>query len=415
LLLGVVLVLAIALPAMAQLGQVNRQPTLRLATKLQVVKLSELSLARRAQLAGQKIAVEGDYYDGSVPMVVDDINRTRMDQIMPEESYIALDKPLADVKAGDKIQVEGTIARIGTAPFRFQAQAKPKLVAATSLKFAPAAKLQISSALLEAIKNGLLLAPNKYAVLIVGGWDPYNNHMRYWNDLKTMYAILRARGYAAANIYVIYADGAAKDSSTPVNFSATIANVNAVFTTLAAKMKVNDTLYIMLNDHGGQGGDPNGDEADHIDEQLCLWGQNMPDDDFAAAVGKVKNYKEMIIQMKQCFCGGFIKELTAPNRIVMSSSRESEVSWGHSSGNYGEFTYHYFSALTGNKPDGSGAVNADSNGDGKVSILEAYNFARSHDTASEHPNYEDNGVVPSHEGAMPGGGEGALGAATFLQ
>jgi len=59
-------------------------------------------------------------------------------------------------------------------------------------------------------------------------------------------------------------------------------------------------------------------------------------------------------------------------------------------------------------------VNADANGDGAVSILEAYNFARAHDSRPETPWYKDNGIAPPHSGAMPAGGDGALGAATFL-
>lgn len=64
---------------------------------------------------------------------------------------------------------------------------------------------------------------------------------------------------------------------------------------------------------------------------------------------------------------------------------------------YSEATYH-----------------ADTNGDGKVSILEAYNFARSQDPCPETPFYEDNGAAPAHSGAMPSGGDGALGQTTFL-
>jgi hypothetical protein len=98
----------------------------------------------------------------------------------------------------------------------------------------------------------------------------------------------------------------------------------------------------------------------------------------------------------------------------MSSCAANQVSYGHSSNQFGEFTYWYFAALTGNKPDGSGAVNADTNGDKKISILEAYNFARSHDTAPETPYFEDDGVVPAHSGAMPAGGDGIRSATIFL-
>ena len=161
-------------------------------------------------------------------------------------------------------------------------------------------------------------------------------------------------------------------------------------------------------------GDGDKNDTVKVDESFSLWYQSITDDEFAAEVNKITSYRKMIVQMKQCFSGGFVEDLTAPNRIVMSSCAPTQLSWSHTSGSYGEFTYHYFAALTGNKPDGSGSVNADSNGNAKVSILEAYNYARSHDTRPEMPYYEDNGVRPPQSGVMPGGGEGALGAATNL-
>jgi hypothetical protein len=103
------------------------------------------------------------------------------------------------------------------------------------------------------VVGGITVMPRqvKYAVLIAGGANPGNNHVRYWNDLSTMYGILRANGYKAADIYVLYADGTARDASMPVNYSATRANITTVFNLLAPKMSSFDKLYIMLNDHGG--------------------------------------------------------------------------------------------------------------------------------------------------------------------
>ena len=129
----------------------------------------------------------------------------------------------------------------------------------------------------------------------------------------------------------------------------------------------------MLNDHGS----PNA---------LCLWNHTtISATAFAAEVNKIANYDKMIVQMKQCYSGSFVQPLTGPRRTVMSSCSPNEVSYGNSSHQFGEFTYWYFSALTGTKPDGSGPVNADTNGDGKISILEAYNFARSHDDGPGDP------------------------------
>jgi len=242
--------------------------------------------------------------------------------------------------------------------------------------------------------------PDRYAVLIAGGANSASNHVRYWNDLKTMYNILRSNGYAAQRIYVIYADGVGRDTTMPVHYRATPESISTVFNLLSRTMSDNDTLYIMLNDHGS----PNA---------LCLWHVNMSNTDFARQVNKVRP-RCTIIQMKQCYSGSFIAPLTAVGRIIMSSCAADQLSWSHSSLQFGEFTYWYFAALTGSKPDGSGNVNADSNGNGKISILESYNFARSNDKAPETPHFEDSAVPPAVAGPIPSGHDGYLSRDLYL-
>jgi hypothetical protein len=428
------------------------------------IQLHKMGAVTRDQLLRQvnrTVKIEGYYYDGSKPMVIDNIRRVEMDMRLPPNSYVPIVGPVpAGLRSGDKITVLGTIQQ----PTSRDPQAVRreslfiKVAVAQNINRLQVSTLHFTEGVIHVgpvhIPGGGSVLPHqvKYAVLIAGGADPQNNHLRYWNDLRTMYAILRASGYDAANIYVLYADGAGRDASMPVNYSATRANISTVFNLLASKMTMLDKLYIMTNDHGGgiqtetiagfgpgvfEGvNDSNGDETDEIyseatyhidmsgdgdtndafkvDEVLDLWYETITDDQFAAEINKIQNYGTMIIQMKQCFCGGFVADLTRPNRIIMASASPTQPSWGRSMGVYGEFTYWYFAALTGSRPDGSGAVNADTGGDGKISILEAYNFARSHDAQPETPFYEDNGVKPCHSGAMPAGGEGTLGWATHL-
>jgi hypothetical protein len=359
-------------------------------------------------LIGKQVTIDGFYYDGSIPMVVDDIRRVSIDMVMPPDSYVPIvGPPPKGVKSGDRISLKGVkldkpsgsdpvSVRNESTVLRLGADATHTILQPSTYNFSTLERPPYP------VKPPALLQPHYYAVLIAGGWDYANNHPRYWNDLKTMYTILVNAGYPATNIYVFYADGVARDASMPVYRSATTANIAGLFSFLASKMTAADTLYIMLNDHGS----PNA---------LCLWNQTtISATAFAAEVNKIANYDKMIIQMKQCYSGGFIQPLTAPRRTVMSSCSAAEVSYGYSSLQFGEFTYWYFAALTGNKPDGSGPVNADANGDRKISILEAYNFARSHDGQPETPYFEDDGIVPAHTGPMPAGGDGIRSVAIFL-
>jgi hypothetical protein len=425
--------------------------------------VTTLSILKRTELLknlNKSVAVEGYYYDGSIPMILDKFERVQVDMMLPEDSYVPIVGPVpAGLKWGSRIKIEGKVLRPTSQdpPTVRQESVILKVESPQKIKVTRPPEIT-SSALVSQLKlkpylprEVIGIPGQKYAVLIAGGGSPSNNHVRYWNDLKTMYNILTANGYRSENIYVVYADGIGRDSTMRVNYSATRGNISTLFNTLATKLTNKDTLYIMLNDHGGgilttatgwhppgvYGGvlDTNGDENEsyseaslnidvngdgdktdvfRIDETLSLWNQFITDDQFAAEVNKIRNYKRIIIQMKQCFSGGFIADLTSPNRIVMSSCSPTEISWAHSSLQFGEFTFWYFAALTGNKPDGSGSVNANSNGDSYVSIVEAYNFAKSNDSWPEVPHYEDNGVSPAQSTPVPANGDGELGASISL-
>jgi len=98
----------------------------------------------------------------------------------------------------------------------------------------------------------------------------------------------------------------------------------------------------------------------------------------------------------------------------MSAAGEYEPSWSWSMNSYDEFSYHFTCAINGADPTGK-TVNADANSDGEVSMVEAFNYARSKDTASETPWYEDNGDGIPHSGSMPSGSDGTLGSNTSLE
>ena len=59
-------------------------------------------------------------------------------------------------------------------------------------------------------------------------------------------------------------------------------------------------------------------------------------------------------------------------------------------------------------------MNADSNSDGKISMVEAFNYALMKDSADENPQYEDNGDGVSRNVPIPFGGDGTFGETAFL-
>lgn len=391
------------------------QPPIRQIQSVSAIKplaatISRLRGPEIVSLIGRDVTIEGFYYNGSIPMIIDDFNRVKMDMPLPQGSYVPVTGNIsATLRSGDRVSASGTLIKPSSAePVHLRRE--PSALRVTNpaqLRTIPNLSLGGRLPEVHATAGGTITVTpgnqppyrgTKYAVLIAGGASYADNHIRYWNDLKTMYNILKIQqGYAPANIYVLYADGYPREQSVmPVNYSAKRANITAVFNKLASLVGADNTVYVMLNDHGGPG-------------KLCLWYESMTAAEFAAEVNKVSAAKHTTIQMKQCYSGCFVGPLTGPRRIVMASCKDSEVSWAHESLQFGEFTYWYLAALTGSKPDGSGSVNADTDNDHRVSVMEAYNFARSHDTRPESPIYEDNGTQPGFMGFVPNMGEGVLG------
>lgn len=303
--------------------------------------------------------------------------------------------------------------------------------------------------ILEQFEIGILDWPigvSDYAVLISGGWNSWNAHIRYWNDLKMMYSILiNNYSYNPNRITVLYKDGVAEDDDMPVDYSATSANVTQVFQDLAGTISNNAKLFVFTTNHGGgfhphdpyqiysygledtdgdepengyseqtYGTDFNGDGdlldiSPAMDETLCLWDEtHLRDDDLATLLNNI-NSTQTIVVMEQCFSGGFIHDLSGNDTIILTACHEEEFSWAaDTEGTFDEFVYHFMDAV--NTSD----LSADDNNDGAVSMVEAFNYASQNDNRPESPQYDDNGDQVGHEEPIPKLGDGMIGNAVFL-
>ena len=237
-----------------------------------------------------------------------------------------------------------------------------------------------------------------HALLISGGISKDYNYYRYWNDISFMYkALNQTYGYPSENITVLMSDGtdAGNDSlvsygppvvytssntnldgkygTTDVNGNATRATVLAALTNLNKTLTSADTLFIFTTNHGGNVSPTSRDVV------LYLWGGGtISDKDFVGNLPKTAG--NITLMMEQCFGGGFIDEFTgaatSQNRVITTAANWNEYSWGNA------FSYPWISAVAGHdnaypQPNG---VNADTQAaDGRVSMSEAYTFAKAND------------------------------------
>lgn len=362
----------------------------------------------------KSVTIEGFYFNDSIPMIVQDLKLVQVDDPIPPDKYIPVTGTVpSSVKLGDKIKVTGKVQKpternlLGES---LSIQIEGSGVSVLQKTPVLQEKLDITASL-EPIQPVQTLY-QKYAILIGGGKNYANDYVRYWNDITRTYLILKDKGYKPENIRVCYSNGVPRSSSMPVNYPANTSGISAAFSYIGAKAKENDTVFIMVS---GQNSPP-GDVA--TTTAYWTW-QNVPvtPNQFAYQVNKITKYKQMYIFIHPSYSGGFIPYLKKDDRVIITSAAANRSAYAHPSYYYGNFNYWYLSALTGHVLLGGSAVNADANSNGKVSLTEAYNFTLPRTGLApityQVPQFEDNGVLPSHFGTMPTGGDGLIGKDSY--
>lgn len=136
-----------------------------------------------------------------------------------------------------------------------------------------------------------------------------------------------------------------------------------------------------------------------IDETFSLVGDVLKDDELRDYLDMF-DIKNMIILMEPCFSGGFVDDLSKESRVIITSTTEEWFSYNNI------FSEHLRESFD--------IVNiADVNFDGKVSMVEAFNYVSENDYL-ETPQYDDNGDFISHSYPIPQLEDGALGDNLFL-
>ena len=415
-----ILVLAFCIVIITQFADADAQST---ATNPRLISgLNRLGSFTRNQISKQMnkpIELEGYFYDGSIPMIVENMDLLRNDQPLSPDKYVPLQGSIpASFKTGAKVKIGGIVQKpVGQDLQSENAAVKLSDERQSSVLAPPSAAMLEPNQIMAVAASSVAipLQPGKrYALLIGGGKNPANDFIRYWNDLKMMYLILLSKGYEPANIRVAYSHGLAKGAGMPVNFAAAIPAIQAAFTYFVPKVKAADTLYIFV---AGQGAPP-GTISGSTTAYWAWPGTPMTPAMFAAQVNRITAYKEITIHMNQSFSGGFIPLLSKPKRVILTSSAATKEAFAHPSLLMGNFSLWCLSAYHGHFLLSGTPVNADLNGNGNVSIAEAYNFALGKPGAPpismQMPQFEDTGTPPSRFGTVPGGGEGAFGVVTHL-
>ena len=273
---------------------------------------------------------------------------------------------------------------------------------------------------------------HSYAVIISGGINIEKNHIRYWNNSSLIYQLLvDVYGYKRENIYVLMAGGPVEDvfknnflytnpyildnfhfdlngdGTDDVGYPATKKAISEVFDLLSNKLTTEDDLFVFTTDHGD------------MDGQICLWGEEeLTPTEFTTEINKIKNVKSIAVTSSHCFGGALIEPFKAPGRTISSSTLLCELSNANGEGIddlYSEFAFKWI----------LGHINAkaDTDGDGKVSMYEAFIYARENDhfynngeggvniygyLHIEHPQYWSDNCLGSNQFLGEGGVSGSV-------
>ncbi len=238
---------------------------------------------------------------------------------------------------------------------------------------------------------------SRYAVLMNGGYNSGNNHVRYWNDLSNIYiALVDVYGFLDENIIVLCSDGLdpAADQSNGQNsdpdldgdgdedimYSCILSNVDLVFEELVETLSGGGELFIFTTDHGAS--------VSGWETLFNLWNmEELTDAHFASLLADIPA-TEIICTFEPCFSGGFLDDVVVPPGPVVASSacRHDEYSWAMQNLLYDEYVFYWTAAVKGEDAFGE-PVDADYNQDGMVTMDEAFIFAEANDAQDEEPQY----------------------------
>ncbi|MEW6129832.1 MAG: C13 family peptidase [Acidobacteriota bacterium] len=242
--------------------------------------------------------------------------------------------------------------------------------------------------------------PNKFALVIagVGGEESYTK--KFTAQAMQLYDTLTNKlGFDEKQVYLLTENVvSAAENVAQGNFArATAEETRKAFAAIKAASKPEGLVFICLIGHGS---------AEAENPKFNLVGPDINAKEYAKLIGDLPTRRNIFVNTTSS-SGDFIKPLSAENRIVLTATR---------SGNEQNATYFaepFIKALTESA--------ADTDKSGRISILEAFNFAtkvtqdwykQKTRLATEHALIDDNGDGTGHEQA--GDGDGAIAKTTYL-
>lgn len=185
--------------------------------------------------------------------------------------------------------------------------------------------------------------------------------------------------------------------SRRISGRSTKASIDSAFARIATTAKPADRVFVLLLGHGSVQGGP---------ARLNIPGPDVTAQDFASYLARLGTQTVVLVNGASA-SGDFVKSLAAKNRMILTATKSG------AEGNESVFARYFVQAYTG--------TSADIDKDGRVSLLEAFQFARrevereyeqGNKLLTEHAMFDDDGDGVGHADAK--GPDGARARTFYL-
>lgn len=230
----------------------------------------------------------------------------------------------------------------------------------------------------------------------IGGEAQYSEAFYRWG--ASMFDAARERlGLPAAN--VVYLSERPERDPERIHARSTKDNVEKAFDDLARRVAPNDRILILLIGHGSGSG---------AESRFNLPGPDISATELAAQLDKFPTQTVVLVNTASA-SGDFVPVLSGPNRVLVTATK---TGFERNETVFGEFFVEAFAS------DG-----ADTDKDNRVSILEAFTYARrevtrryedSNRLLTEHALLDDNGDGEGSTEPDAAAADGALARTIFL-
>ncbi len=233
---------------------------------------------------------------------------------------------------------------------------------------------------------------NKFAVIITGisGEEAYANQFNEWTS-KLRSTLIESLGFAEEQVTVLREKPEGKELRADADA------VRQTFTSLRNVTKPENQVCVFFIGHGS-----------FIDKvaKFNLVGADLSADDYGKLIKSLPAKQVVVVNMASA-SGEFIKPLSGNGRIIITATRSGMEQ------NATHFGDPFIDAL--------GNPEADADKNGRISILEAFNYAtkmtndhyeQEGKLVTEHALLDDNGDGVGHQ--KPEAGDGALSRTTYF-